>query len=124
VVVPRWGAVASVKWLGRIHVSEGPLFSPWNTEKYVLMGGTFGERRNPLTVQIVKSALELPWPAWLPGGNHVIRGRSWSPHAAISRVEYSVNGEPWRPARLLEPNISGAWVRWSFAWRGVRPGDY
>ncbi len=74
VVVPRWAAVASVKWLGRIHVSEGPLYSPWNTEKYVMTGGIFGKEREPVTTQVVKSALELPWPARLPPGRHTIGG--------------------------------------------------
>lgn len=123
VVVPHWAAVASVKWIGRIHVSEGPLFSPWNTEKYVLTGGAFGEEREPVTVQVVKSALELAWPARLYRGRQEIRGRSWSPHGAISRVEYSVDGGSWCPATLLEPNIPGAWVRWSFTWN-ARPGSH
>ena len=107
VVVSRWAAVASVKWVGRMHVSEGPLFSPWNTEKYVMTGGDFGEKREPVTEQVVKSALELAWSARIPQGRQEIRGRSWSPHGAISRVEYSVDGGPWRRARLLEPNIPG-----------------
>ena len=38
-LVPGWAAVASVKWLGRLYVAEGPLYSPWNTEDYVLTGG-------------------------------------------------------------------------------------
>ena len=32
-VVSGWAAVASVKWLGRVHVSETPLTSPRSTEK-------------------------------------------------------------------------------------------
>lgn len=123
VVVSQWAAVASVKWVGRIHVSEGPLFSPWNTEKYVLAGGAFGEGQVPVTIQVVKSALELAWPARLLRGRHEIRGRSWSPCGAISQVDYRVGGEPWRRARLSEPNVPGAWVRWSFIW-DARPGDY
>ena len=47
-VVPGWAAVASVKWLGRIVVSETPLFSPWNTDKYVLTGGEYGAQREPI----------------------------------------------------------------------------
>lgn len=123
VVVPRWGAVASVKWVGRIYVSEGPLFSPWNTEKYVLTDGALGEKREPVTLQVVKSALELAWSARLPRGRNEIRGRSWSPHDAISRVEYSLDGRPWRRVWLMEPNIPGAWVRWSFVW-DAKPGNH
>ncbi len=123
VVVPGWAAVASVKWVGRICVSEERLFSPWNTEKYVFTGGDLGERREPVTAQVLKSALELPWPARLPRGRQLIRGRSWSARGAISRVEYSIGGEPWRRARLEGPNIPGAWVRWSLTWN-ARPGDH
>jgi DMSO/TMAO reductase YedYZ molybdopterin-dependent catalytic subunit len=99
-VVPGWAAVASVKWLGRIHVSETPLSSPWNTDKYVLTGGSSGEGRIPLTSQNFKSALELPWPVRLPAGSHILCGRSWSGHGAISLVEYSVDGGLWRGAPL------------------------
>ena len=122
-LVPRWAAVASVKWLGEIFVSEEPLYSPWNTEQYVLTGGGHGAEREPVTDQVPKSAIELPWPAHLDAGRHTITGRSWSSNGAISLVEYSVDGCPWRPARLLEPNISGAWVRWRFAWDAT-PGTH
>jgi len=38
-IVPGWAAVASVKWVGRLVVSDEPLYSPWNTAKYVMTGG-------------------------------------------------------------------------------------
>jgi DMSO/TMAO reductase YedYZ molybdopterin-dependent catalytic subunit len=115
-VVSGWAAVASVKWLGRIHVSETPLSSPWNTDRYVLTGGKFGARREPIEERGVKSALELPWPARLSAGRHVLYGRSWSGSGAISFIEYSVDGGPWLGARLFGENIPGAWARWSFGW--------
>lgn len=122
-LVPRWAAVASVKWLAEIFVSEEPLYSPWNTDQYVLTGGRYGAEREPVTDQVPKSALELPWPARIGAGRRTITGRSWSSHGAISGVEYSVDGCPWRPARLIEPNISGAWVRWRFVWDAT-PGTH
>lgn len=122
-VVSGWAAVASVKWLGRIHVSEAPLSSPWNKDKYVLTGGKFGERREPVTLRGVKSALELPWPARLPEGRHDLGGRAWSGFGGISRVEYSVDGGPWREARLFGPNVPGAWARWGFEWDAT-PGEH
>ena len=123
VIVPGWAAVASVKWVGRLFVAEERLFSPWNTDDYVLTGGGFGEERIPLTSQGVKSALELPWPARLRRGRYEIRGRSWSGSGAVSRVGYSVDGGPWREARLFGPNVRGAWVRWCFPW-DARPGGH
>ena len=122
-VVSGWAAVASVKWLGRVHVSETSLSSPWNTEKYVLTGGEFGARREPVQERGMKSTLELPWPARLPEGRHVLCGRSWSGYGAISRVEYSVDCGPWRGARLFGENIPGAWARWSFEW-DAKPGQH
>lgn len=122
-IVSGWAAVASVKWLGRIHVSETSLSSPWNTDKYVLTGAKFGARREPVEERGMKSALELPWPARLPRGRHVLRGRSWSGYGAISRVEYSVDGGAWRGARLFGENIPGAWARWSFGW-DAEPGGH
>ena len=122
VVVPGWAAVASVKWAGRIYVSEDRLFSPWNTEKYVMTGGAYGTAREPVTAQVPKSALELPWPAILRRGRHIITGRSWSSDAAVAQVEYAMDGDTqWRIAELFEPNVSGAWARWRFTWE-ARPG--
>jgi hypothetical protein len=91
--------------------------------KEIRTGGHFGEERIPLTSQGVKSALELPWPARLRRGRHEIRGHSWSGSGAVSRVGYSVDGGPWREARLFGPNIRGAWVRWDLAW-DARPGRH
>jgi sulfane dehydrogenase subunit SoxC len=122
-LVPRWAAVASVKWLGEIFVSEEPLYSPWNTDQYVLTGGRYGAERELVTDQVPKSALELPWPARIGAGRCTITGRSWSPNGAIFLVEYSVDGCPWRRAHLLEPNIAGAWVRWYFVW-DTTPGTH
>ncbi|MEW6046697.1 MAG: sulfite oxidase [Bacillota bacterium] len=128
VLTPGWIGVANIKWVGRIEVSEEPLFSAWNTESYVLIGPDY--QPNPpakgpvLSYQSVKSALELAWPAKLPAGYHLIRGRSWSPFGRIARVEYSLDGgKTWSEARLHEPDIARAWVRWDFAWDAA-PGQY
>ena len=123
-IVPGWAAVASVKWVGRLLVSDEPLYSPWNTAKYVMTGGKWGSRREPICAQVPKSALELPWPATLRRGRQTITGRSWSGSAAIARVEYALDGDTqWRPARFVGPNLPGAWARWRFAWN-ARPGRH
>ena len=128
VLVPGWIGVANVKWLGRLEVSEQPLFSPWNTDSYVLIGDAYkpvGPSKGPvLTTQSLKSAFELPWDGEIRAGRRVIRGRSWSPFGRITKVEVSVDrGITWQPATLREPNIAKAWVRWDLAW-DVRPGSY
>ena len=126
-LVPGWIGVASVKWVGRIEVSEEPLISDWNTTSYVLLGPGYaaeGPAKGPvLTTQVVKSALELPWPATFPAGSRTLRGRSWSGAGRISKVEYRIDDGPWQAARLEPPNEPLAWVRWSTEW-DAPPGSH
>ncbi len=128
-VVPGWAGVASIKWLGRVEVSEVPLHSQWSTDKYVLIGSEYAKeppaRGHVITTLPVASAVELPWPARLAVGRHTIRGRAWSGEGRVTHVRYSVDcGASWHDASLRSPNIAGAWVRWDFVWDVDRPGEY
>ncbi|GAB1692514.1 sulfite oxidase [Krasilnikovia sp. M28-CT-15] len=121
-VVPGWIGIASIKWVGRIEVSDQPLFSPWNTQFYRLFGPSFPADGQPFDEQVVKSAFELDPEAVLPAGRPVrLTGRSWSPHAAIRRVEVSTDsGATWRRADLIGPGVG--WQRWELTWRPRTPG--
>ena len=127
-VVPGWVGIASIKWLGRIEVADRPLFSPWNTTQYRMVGGDYPADSPPLTAQQVKSAFELPLGATLPAGRRlVLHGRSWSGETAIRRVDARIEGDPrggTRRARLHGPNVPRAWVRWTVDWRPPGPGAY
>jgi DMSO/TMAO reductase YedYZ molybdopterin-dependent catalytic subunit len=128
VLVPGWIGIANIKWVGRLVVSEEPIFVDKNTKDYVLIGPDFPEKppaKGPiLTLQTLKSAIALPWPATLSAGHNVIRGYAWSPHGKIAKVEYSVDGgKTWAAVSLREPNVPRAGVRWEFAW-DAKPGDY
>lgn len=127
-LVPGWVGIAHIKWVGRIEVSEQPLYSEYNTKKYVLIGPDY-EPRPPalgpmLTTHKVKSAFELPWNGEVPSGRRLLRGRSWSGEGRITKVEVSLDGgHTWQRARLREPNLDLAWVRWDLDWE-ARPGTY
>ncbi|MDR7483668.1 MAG: molybdopterin-dependent oxidoreductase, partial [Armatimonadota bacterium] len=128
-LVPGWIGIANIKWVGRIEVSETPLFSAWNTESYVLIGPDYRKPEHSpalgpiLSMQNVKSAFELPWPAELRAGRQVLRGRSWGPYA-IAGVEVSFDrGVTWQPARLRDAAAPRAWTRWEVEW-DARPGEY
>lgn len=128
VLVPGWIGIANIKWVGRLFVSEEPIFVEKNTKDYVLIGPDFPEKppaKGPiLTLQTLKSAIALPWPATLSAGQNLIRGYAWSPHGKIAKVEYSVDGgKTWAAAALREPNLPRAGVRWEFSW-DAKPGDY
>jgi DMSO/TMAO reductase YedYZ molybdopterin-dependent catalytic subunit len=131
-VVPGWVGVASTKWLGQIEVADVPLYSPWNTSQYRMIGPEYPADAPPLTKQAVKSAFELPMPAALPAGKTIrLHGRSWSGSGTIKRVEIypeavptAVGNESWHAAKLQSPNLPQAWVRWSFDWTPPGPGSY
>jgi sulfane dehydrogenase subunit SoxC len=128
VLVPGWIGVANIKWVGRIEVSEEALFSHWNTDTYILIGSDYQPTpfaKGPvLSLQNLKSALELDMAAQLQAGRQRMTGRSWSPFGKITQVEYSLDqGLTWQLARLQEPRISQAWTRWDFDW-DARPGQH
>ncbi len=128
VLFPGWAGNANVKWVERIEVSETPIYSRWVTDQMVLIGSDYPSRLpykgKLIASQNVKSAFELAWPATLPTGPYLLRGRSWSGKGKIVRVEVSTDGGRTRQlARLREPNFPMAWVRWDLDWDAV-PGEY
>lgn len=128
ILVPGWLGAASIKWVGRIEVSERSLYAPWNTESYVLIGADYKPtppaKGQVITTQNIKSAIELAMPAELEAGRHLLRGRSWSSGGKISKAEVSFDeGKNWQQARLREPNLAGAWARWDIDW-DAKKGNY
>jgi|ERR1043166_111 DMSO/TMAO reductase YedYZ molybdopterin-dependent catalytic subunit len=127
-LLPGWVGISNIKWVGRIEVSEQALYSEYNTKKYVMIGKDYKPEPPALgpmlTTQPVKSAFELPWNGEIAAGKHLLRGRSWSGEGHIKKVDVSTDGgHTWRPARLREPNIDMAWVRWDVDW-DAKPGTY
>ena len=61
---------------------------------------------------MVKSAWELPRPATLAAGvPATLRGRSWSGHGRVRKVEVSNDGgATWHRAHLRGPNHRHAWA--------------
>ncbi|WP_250003499.1 sulfite oxidase [Actinoplanes sp. M2I2] len=118
-IVPSWIGIASIKWVGRIEVSDEPLFSPWNTQFYRFFGPDFPADGQPFDRQSVKSAFELDPGAVVPAGSRVrLTGRSWSAAGRIKHVDVSTdNGVSWRRARPVGPSIDHAWQRWELDWR-------
>lgn len=117
----NWGANSNVKWVGSVTVSEKPIPPGEFQEKQGLMGPAYPDPA-PLTVTPVNSALEMDWEALIPEGPYLARGRSWSGHGRIARVEVSFDsGGSWWEATLREPNQPGAWVRWDLRVE-ARPG--
>ena len=126
-LVPGWVGSASVKWLGRIVVSSEQLWTRNNTTSYVLIGDRYppeGEAQGkPVTEQVIKSALALPWPAELAAGKHRVHGYAHSPAAPIARVQWSADGgRAWADAALPGRQADRSWARFEFEWDAT-PGE-
>jgi DMSO/TMAO reductase YedYZ molybdopterin-dependent catalytic subunit len=128
-IVPGWPASNSVKWLTRIVVSREPQWVKNNTTSYVLIGDAWPPEQyapaegKPITELTVKSALALPRPAQLASGSQRLRGYAYSPRGPVQRVEWRVDGGPWRPARIVGPIFPRAWQRFELAW-DAEPGSH
>ncbi|MFI7028490.1 sulfite oxidase [Microbispora rosea] len=121
VLVSGWLGAASIKWVGRIEVSDRPLSVPWNTEDYVIVSP--GRPAVPITSTPVASLVELPWPARLHSGPQTIRGRAYAGEDRVTAVDYRIDDGPWLPADLDGPGLAGVWTRWRFPWDPA-PGAY
>lgn len=125
-VVTGWLGAASIKWLGRIEVSEHALHVPWNTEDYVLITENrdgAAASTSVITEPALSTLVELPWPAHLQPGPHVIRGRAFAGEARITMVETRIDDGPWVAADITSPGAPGVWARWQIRWN-ADPGDH
>ncbi len=126
-VVSGWLGAASIKWLGRIEVSQEALSSPWTTVDYVLIGPDYPAvspaRGSVINALTVSSLVELPWPARLEPEPQVIRGRAYAGENRVTRVEYRIDDGEWQDARLTSTALPGVWARWEFDW-DPEPGDH
>jgi DMSO/TMAO reductase YedYZ molybdopterin-dependent catalytic subunit len=115
-IVPGWYAVASVKWLTEISVTDKPFDGYYQKEKYWYEWPR-GEpdARQPVRLMNVRSLVASPRPGEnLPRGETAIRGVAWSGSGSISMVDVSVNNGPWRRARLVGEQRRYAWQWWEF----------
>ncbi len=118
-VVPGWEGNVNVKWLGRLHVREGPAMTREEAVVYTdLMPD--GTARHFTFVMEAKSVITRP-----AGGQRLatrgwqqITGLAWSGRGRIGRVEISTDGgATWRDAELDEPVLPKALTSFSLSWR-------
>jgi len=124
-IVPRWYAVASVKWLTEIELIDRAFTGHYQGDKYRYEwqrdGRVFSE---PVTVQRVRALITEPSPqAAVHPGELAIRGVAWSGAAPIARVDVSVNGGDWQEARLVSERNRYSWQWWELMTRVERSGD-
>jgi DMSO/TMAO reductase YedYZ molybdopterin-dependent catalytic subunit len=124
VVVPGWYAVASVKWLSEIHVTDTAFAGYFQAEKYCYEWERGGKLiREPVRLQRVRALIIEPRETSIARpGALVIRGVAWSGAGPIERVEVSVDGGTWTEARLIGEPRPHCWQWWELMTRIDRPG--
>ena len=113
-IMPNWYAVASVKWLTDIVVTDMPSDGFYQADRYWYEWVRDGrEVREPVSLLNVRALITAPEAgANVPRGETAIRGVAWSGAANIAKVEISLNGGPWQEARMIGEPRRGAWQWW------------
>jgi len=126
-IVPGWYAMASIKWLQRIIVTDEPFTGYYQTIDYA-----YWNRRaevaelTPLTEMQIKAEIAKPIQGETVPANSSVRvhGAAWTSDGEITKVELSTDGgSTWNETNLLSEPKPNAWRLWEFNWQTPRtPG--
>jgi sulfane dehydrogenase subunit SoxC len=116
--LPGWEGNASVKWIRRIELADGPFMTREETSKYTEPFANDTARMFSLVMD-ARSLITYPaFPAKLEQGWVEINGIAWTGSGRIARVDISTDGgRTWTPARLQEPVLSKAHTRFRHLWQ-------
>ena len=120
-IVAGWYAVASIKWLQRIIVTD-KIFSGY----YQTLDYSFWKRRGdnaelvPLSEMQIKAEIARPSQGeTVPANSNVrVHGTGWTGDGEIMKVEISSDdGATWNEAKLLGESKPNSWRLWEFNWK-------
>ena len=120
-IVPGWYAMASIKWLQRIIVTDQPFAGYYQTIDYA-----YWKRRaeiaelTPLTEMQIKAEIAKPAEGETVPANSSVRvhGAAWTSDAEITKVDLSMDGgSTWNETNLLGEPQPNAWRLWEFNWQ-------
>ena len=120
-IVPGWYAMASIKWLQRIIVTDRPFNGYYQTLDYA-----FWKRRGdnaelvPLSEMQIKAEIAQPSEGeTVPANSNVrVHGAAWTSNGEITKVEISSDDEAtWNEAKLLGESKPDAWRLWEWSWK-------
>lgn len=127
-IVPGWYAVASIKWLTRITVTDRPFNGYYQTLDYAYWQRRGGEAELiPLSHMALKAEVSRPGQNETVPANsdYVIRGAAWTGIGTIEKVEVSTDqGKTWAAASLTSDATPNAWRLWEHKWRTPTAGKY
>ncbi len=123
-IVPGWYAMASVKWLSKITLSEeSHPRSFFNDSRYVYKSKG---PSSPVTDMRVKSLITNPLcgQRLARGETTTVSGKAWSGSGCVVRVELRIDGRCF-DAEISKRTISTkyAWIAWRKDWTPKKSGD-
>lgn len=103
-IVPGlYGYVSACKWLVDLEVTTFRAFSAYWTQRG-------WSPRGPVKTE---SRIEVPGGfTTVPAGTVRVGGHAWAQHTGIAKVEYRLDGAPWRDAELGRVPSVDTWVQW------------
>ena len=120
VIVPGWYAMASVKWLRRIIVTDKPFNGYYQSIDYSYWKRAAGlPTLAPLAEQQIKAEIARPETGQTVAAATTVKvhGAAWSCDADITKVEVSVDsGATWHGAKLVDSSVKNAWRLWEYNW--------
>lgn len=127
-IVPKWYAMASVKWLKRITVLDKPFKGPYQELDYHYFPYEDNdEDKVPVTVMKVNTIIQQPLPqSTLDVGTYPIYGIAWTGEGIIDKVEISFDkGQSWQKSKLRQDHSETySWTFWSYIWDANKKGKY
>ena len=126
-IVPGWYAMASVKWLQRIIVTDKPFSGYYQTMDYAYWArrGDIAELI-PLAAMQIKAEIARPVAGDIVPANSNVRvhGAAWTGDGEITKVELATDGgSTWNEAKLIGEAKPNAWRLWEFDWETpAKPG--
>jgi DMSO/TMAO reductase YedYZ molybdopterin-dependent catalytic subunit len=127
-IVPGWYAMASVKWLRRIIITNKPFNGFYQSLDY-----TYWDRSGPLPTLAPLTELQTKAEIARPetgeslaaDSAYRIHGAAWTGTGEIVRVDITVDsGNTWHEAKLLGQPAKNAWRLWEYEWTPGKPGRY
>ncbi|MDQ6687694.1 MAG: molybdopterin-dependent oxidoreductase, partial [Actinomycetota bacterium] len=114
-IVPGlYGYVSATKWLVDLEVTRFDQFQAyWTREGW--------SEKGPVKTE---SRIDVPRDgANVHAGSVRVGGSAWAQHTGIDHVEYQLDGQPWRRARLGAVPGLDTWVQWT-ATAQVKSGNH
>jgi DMSO/TMAO reductase YedYZ molybdopterin-dependent catalytic subunit len=126
-IVPAWYAMASIKWLQRIIITNRRFTGYYQTMDYAYWARLRDTAELvPLREMQVKAEIARPVAGDIVPANSTVRvhGAAWTSDGEITKVELATDGgSTWNEAKLIGEAKPNAWRLWEFDWETpAKPG--